>query len=308
MPAIKQTDIELIRDAAISLEKQSPQMAFELMSLAHRLRPSGEFIARKLTQYGERLSDIAARQELIRLVASGDLSLVAAGFRCFTRDTLTLRFGVTQASQPFDSGFFTPSAIANILESGKIDLRYPDPDQTTQRPCRKFDNIEDATLGKGIRFASSSYEEIDQLCQDPDQHDINSLLDGSFGYYTLDTRNKFILGHFNWHRFASEEKSKGVYDKALNIANINDLMNRRIARLFEKCEKASLVIFAFYNHQAYRFIAIDDEIFLTDDFDRLSQTLRTIFGEKCLVVDLAKIETAQQMLSLVQNAMGTPAE
>ena len=48
-------DVDTIRDAAISLEKNNINLAFSLMSLAARLRPDGPFIRKKLEQYNEKI-------------------------------------------------------------------------------------------------------------------------------------------------------------------------------------------------------------------------------------------------------------
>ena len=52
---VPQRYINVFRDAAILLEEDHPEMACELMELAHLLRPSGSLIERKLLEYRERL-------------------------------------------------------------------------------------------------------------------------------------------------------------------------------------------------------------------------------------------------------------
>ena len=45
----------VLRDAAIKLEKESPELSLKLMSLAHKIRPSGHFIKQKLEEYKQLL-------------------------------------------------------------------------------------------------------------------------------------------------------------------------------------------------------------------------------------------------------------
>jgi len=54
-PRLLSDDIDLIRDTAIAVEKLNPETAFRLMSVAHRARPQGEMIRRKLEEYRNRL-------------------------------------------------------------------------------------------------------------------------------------------------------------------------------------------------------------------------------------------------------------
>ena len=48
------------RDLAVQLEKHDPRVALRLMALAHRIRPQGPFIARKMTEYQQRLDLLSA--------------------------------------------------------------------------------------------------------------------------------------------------------------------------------------------------------------------------------------------------------
>ena len=51
---IEQTDVEFIRDAALSLEQSDLDLSFKLISLAYRFRPNGPVIKRKYEELKER--------------------------------------------------------------------------------------------------------------------------------------------------------------------------------------------------------------------------------------------------------------
>lgn len=63
-----------------------------------------------------------AQLRLQKLLADGELAIVSAGFRCFTKIELSKQLGIDQESLTFDSGFFPPAALARMLESDVIDL------------------------------------------------------------------------------------------------------------------------------------------------------------------------------------------
>ncbi|GAA6167809.1 hypothetical protein [Sessilibacter corallicola] len=52
---MKQIEVDLIRDIAISLEEKSPESALKLMQLASQYRPRGAFIIKKMKEYEKNL-------------------------------------------------------------------------------------------------------------------------------------------------------------------------------------------------------------------------------------------------------------
>jgi hypothetical protein len=289
---MKANHIELIKSAAIKLEKKDMQMAHDLMSLANKQRPNGPFIKKKLEEYKVALSNI----KLNELFDSGELAIIPAGFRCQTKAEVTKFLGLKQVSFPFDSGFFPPNSVANIIINRKIELKYPDQDNKTHRVCIKLNKNYDDIYGFGIKFITSSYEDINNYSIDKNSPDINKYLDSTFGYYTLDVSNRFVLAHYNWHKYSDVEKSKGIYDTKENIENLNLMLNKRIERMFQICDDAKYVIFTLHNPQGFRYMAIDDEIHNLNDLVYLNKVVKERFGAKALVIDFSEINSAKKLI------------
>lgn len=235
---------------------------------------------------------------LQEMLADGTLVIVPVGFRCHTKMSLAENLKIRQNSQPFDSGFFPPEAICSLLESGKVDLAAPS-FETGHAVCMKQENFEDPVHGKGIRFFSSSYEEIDRLTQDPEARDIGRYLDSTFGYFTLDKTHNYVLAHFNWHRFASQEKSGGVYDVASNIRAAGDLLTRRIKRMMNQCRAARSVLLVIGETQGFTHMTIDGRHFDLRNTEMISHIARKKFGAKSQVINLADIPTPERLLEFV---------
>lgn len=293
-------DVNLLRDAAVLLERDHLAMAERLMEMAHRARPDGPFIKAKLEEYRARRSgpEEKARARLQGLVQSGALAIVPAGFRCHTKTRLAEAVGLRQASLPFDSGFFPPASIARLLETRHVALDFPDPDQITHRICTKHEDVRRGDR-RGILFRSSSYAEIDAQAQARDQPRINSLLDAGFAYYTLDRRHGFVLAHYNWHRFASDRHSKGICDPAVNIPGINRMLTMRLARMIEMCSRAQSVLFVLGEFQNFDFMAVEDEIHELDDLDPIRAAVEGSFGPRAQVLRFAEIDTAEKLLARI---------
>lgn len=58
------------------------------------------------------------------------------------------------------------------------------------------------------------------------------------------------------------------------------MMNRRIKRMFDICEKAEKIIFIHYESQNYKFMAIDTDFHDLRDFRKLESVLLKKFGDK----------------------------
>lgn len=172
--------------------------------------------------------------KLRKLLASGELVIVPIGFRCYTKGKIKEYLDIEfKKSYPFDSGFFPPLSVANLLINKKINLNNSRV-KTNHLVCIKHENHEDPTLGRGIKFIKSTYEEINLTVKNREMPDINKYLDSTFGYYTLDTENQFILAHYNWHVYANRDKPGRVYDPIGNIKNISNTINRRLDRMFKE--------------------------------------------------------------------------
>lgn len=312
---VDQKHVDLIRDAALRIEGQDLQMAYELMTLAHAGRPSGRFILAKMQQYERRLQNAKLKQEkevtrqrkeIVRhkramkeLVSCGKLAVIPAGFRCYTKTKITGKLGIRQASLPFDSGFFPPDAVANLLEGNTVNLQYPDPGHVTHQVCQKWENFKSEELGLGLRFKTSTYEEIDEAVKTKDQKGINRYLDATFGYYTYDKKNEYILAHFNWHKFSDESYNKGTVDPKENIQKINEMLNMRIQRMFDLCANAERILFVTAETQGYNYMMIDDKVHHLNDFSRLKKTVEAVFDGKASLVSLSEIEEPDKLRAIL---------
>ena len=293
---MNQQQVDSVRNAAILLEDVNLLLAHDLMALALEYRPSGLFIGEKLETYKAKL---APQFKVKNLLQSGKLALIPAGFRCHTKQHLAESLGVEQASLPFDSGFFSPHSVASILRNKEIRLSYSQGDDKTHSVCIKSEHFLDERLGRGIEFRRSSYEELSSLVASRQQEDISKYLDSTFGYYTLDERNMFVLAHYNWHKFSAKENNNGIIDPKINVPNINGLLNRRLKRMFDLCEVAEYVVFVVGEFQEYEFITIDEETFNLSDLGSLNDAAREVIGGKCVVAKYSEIDTAIKLLKTI---------
>lgn len=269
---MKQKSISAIRDCALSYEKKDITIAYELMQLAHELRPEGEFIKKKAIEYKKTIDKSLYRRKMLNaMVQSGEIAIIPIGFRCFTAQLIKRKLGVTQASLPFNSGFFSPHSIASVFKNPEVNLQYPS-EQTSHSVCIKYENQENKNKEKGIDFIRSDYHTINNLVT-TDRENINNYLDSTFGYYTLDETHKFILAHYNWHHFASEKLSNGVTLPSENLKKINKILNKRIDRMLETCENSKKIFFIASETQGYKYIKIDNEVYNLSDFSELKRTL-----------------------------------
>ena len=240
--------------------------------------------------------------KLSRLYDSGELAIVSVGFRCFTKARIKEYLGVElEKSYPFDNGFFPPISVARVLKAKRVNLNsdQPRPNHTV---CIKHENYNDPTFGYGIKFDTSTYEEINSAAASRDMDDINKYLDRSFGYYTLDMDNQFVLAQYNWHFFARENRPERIHDPIANINNINEMLNRRLDRLIEKCKAAKYVIFVFAETQGYKHMTIDNHHFDLSDLSPIEKVAKEIFPDSIVFVkNLDDINSPKKVLSLLDK-------
>ena len=212
------------------------------------------------------------------------LAIIPIGFRCHTTKFLNEKIGISQPSYPFDVGFFSPHSISSILRYPKVSLDYMNP--SSFDICKKKENYQNPTYGKGIKFIRSNKQEIDALVKTKDKNgkDINRFLDSTFGYYTLDNNHKYILAHYNWHLLADKVKSDGCSDMRINLEKASGILNRRISRMIKTCNSAKVVILVFHNPNEYKFMQIDDEIFDLEDLSEIKEVACETFQSKIIVV------------------------
>lgn len=290
---MQKDDIKLLRDAALLLEKAHPQTAQGLMEIVQRERPQAPFIKKKLEQYRQRRE--RDQMTLLDLIQTGELAVISAGFRCYTKIKLSEMLGIKQPSLPFDSGFFPPRSIANLLRNKEINLRYADTGFQSHRVCTKHTGVMRGKK-KGIEFRTTSYDSINQAIHAPDQEDLNTYLDATKGYYTLDTTNRFVLAHYNWHPFASENLSQGITRPEDNIPKINATLNPRITRMFDMCAHAKHILFVLGEFQNWKFMSIDDEVHDLTDLEPIQSAAKDAFGGKAQVVTFQEIDHPSKLL------------
>lgn len=289
--------INTLRDMAVKMEKHNLNISYELMSIAHAARPSGNFIRKKYEEYKNELVTLTKEQlKLKEKIDFGELAIIPIGFRCHTKMKFRNKVGVSQESLIFDSGFFPPSSIVSIFKEPKVNLQYGD---NSQCVCIKYEHHEEPKFGKGIKFQKSSYDEINSIVSCRELKNINRYLDSTFGYYTLDTRHNFVLAHYNWHEFASKEKSKGIIDPKINLQNINDILNRRIERMFDKCHKAKDIFFIHMEDQGYNYMMIDNYKLDLHDFNEVLAITNNIFEAKVHLIDVNQVNDAEELLNML---------
>jgi len=291
--------IDAIRNLALTFEKSNLQVAYELMEIAHKERPKGSFIKKKYLAYKQKLEAPIPSVEnvkLLSLLKSGDIAIIPIGFRCHTKMMIKDKLGFSQASLPFDSGFFSPHAVASIFNLPKVALNYAD--DTSHTVCIKYENYQEVQKGKGIKFELSSYQEIDDIALLTNLPELNHYLDSTFGYYTLDKSHKFILAHYNWHLLADDIQSKGIKHPMDNIPLINEMFNKRIERMLELCHRAKYVFFVYLNQNG-DYIKIGDEFYDLADYSELESCLDSKYEFKYSILNAQNI-SAKDMLNIFE--------
>jgi hypothetical protein len=236
--------------------------------------------------------------KLRKLYSSGELIIIPIGFRCYTKQEVYNHLGLTNKfSYPFDSGFFPPESVASVLERQEIHLDY-DALPPNHSICIKTEGYNDSDFGNGIKFQESSYGEVGEQVTDPGDKKIDSYLDSTYGYYTLDKLNKYVLAHYNWHSYASNLDPTRKFQPAQNLAKINDNLNRRMQRLIKDCQSAKHLIFVFSNRQNYNYMMINDEVLSLRDLDPVRKVTAKLFpSHNIRVKHLSEISSPSKLIS-----------
>jgi len=173
--------------------------------------------------------------------------------------------------------------------------------ESSHTVCIKNENYTDSKFGLGIKFETSTYDEINNLAKSKTQKDINKYLDSTFGYYTLDIKHGYVLAHYNWHDFADTAHSKGCTEPEYNLIKISELLNKRIERLVNICRKAKNIILVYDETQGYNFMAIDDAYFSLNDLDLIKAAVKDKFNAKSIVIKSEDIKSPYDMMRLIKN-------
>lgn len=296
---MKPKTINAIRNLAIDYEDIDLQVAYELISIAYFEKPNGEIIKSKYVEYKKRLEDeLLGKKDFIQLFEKGEVVIIPIGFRCYTAGKIRDKLGIVQPSLPFNSGFFPPDAVASVLESCEINLRFED-EFDSHAVCIKNEFSTDPLYGKGIEFISSSYDAIDKKVINVEAKDFNKYLDSTFGYYTLDKKHNFVLAHYNWHALADDEKSQGIIDPKENLKRINKKLNSRISRMMRLCCNAFHIFFIYSETQNYNYMKIDEKYFFLNDFDRLNSVCKSAFGSKFSIINIDEVCNPKELLNKI---------
>lgn len=301
MSKLKQKTVDVLRDLAIQYESTDLEIACDLMRVAHEARPNGPFIREKLNEYSTRLNppnNSASALKLQKLVREGKVAIIPIGFRCFTKVEISNLLEISQPSLPFDSGFFPPYSVANVINNPLIKMDFLN--KESQTVCIKYEAYKDPVLGDGIKFQKSSYDEIDSLVVSKDMKDINMYVDSTFGYYTLDLKHNFVLAHYNWHKFSDPNKSRGCTDPLVNLQNINNILNNRIRRMFDLCEVAENIFFIYHMAGNYNHMSIDDKHFDLQDLTPIRVAVNEKFKAQSFVITTDEIINADNILKMMQ--------
>ena len=269
---LSDSTINLLRDLSLEqFKKQDFRTSEELAMLCYLARPN------EYTQ--ERIARFSSLRKLRQLVSDKKIAFIPAGLRCTTSTFLKDNFSIVQPALPFDVGFFSPDSICSVLQNPVINLYYPD-NYMTHRVCRMYFNVDEGY----IKFVSSTYEDIEKMIVE-DKDNINTYLDSSFAYYTLDVVHNYVLAHYNWHPLSSIEKSHGVTNPKENLRNVTDILNRRIERMFHIINSTEYVFFVNHNQGRFKFIMIDDNRFDLEVLSKLQNLITEKFGQGKIVVN-----------------------
>jgi hypothetical protein len=197
---------------------------------------------------------------------------IPCGFRCFTNLKLK-ELKISQPSLPFDWGFFSTQSIIKFLEND-IPLTLEN-----TSPCIKTERFQE-NGATGVKFEESDYNIIDAHIEK--QGYDNQYLDRTKGYYTLCKSYNFVLAHYNWH------KSSPKYDGG-SIEEINSLLQKRKARLFNLIEKAEEVNLCLLH--ASQFLKINDKTYPTNPELLVDYFQSRFKGKKINYLNLESIQT-----------------
>ena len=196
---------------------------------------------------------------------------IPCGFRCFTQVRMKHKFGIQQASLPFDSGFFSGSSIIKFMESDKFEINL-----NNTNPCIKTENyIKDNK--KGVKFKEVDYNLINQFIK-KNRYD-DSYLDTTKGYYTLCKEFGWVLAHYNWH----PSSKRVITNPDKNIPIINKTLNRRRTRLCELINLSSEINLYFFNKKDLHSLIEQEFLIINDKYHNIkeeSALLENYFKQK----------------------------
>jgi hypothetical protein len=297
--------IRALRELAIKNESLDLSLAHTLMSAAYEAAPTSSFMLSKIRSYERQLSHRSSQEdslELQRLVSEGRVAIIPVGLRCHTKGTIKRKLGIAQASLPFDSGFFSPYSVASVINNPIVEFDFENTESYSI--CIKYERYKHSKHGLGLRFRTASLQDIDSavsnILNSSSTADITEYLDSTFGYYTLNTAHQFVLAHYNWHELAKPEKSGGCTDPKTNLNKINEILNRRIERMFDMCENAEFVFFLFQRSGRYNYIMIDESAYSLHDLNIIQESAAKRFDSTTFALKVSKNLKSHDLLKLLR--------
>ena len=128
-PSPSELTLEKIVDALNNLANKIKQDDLEtanvLKFLAQKAGSNGPLIKRKFINY-RKLNPSPSEFTLQALVKNGEVAIIPIGFRCQTKLSIATELNISQATLPFDNGFFPPASVASIIRNPIVNLKYPD--------------------------------------------------------------------------------------------------------------------------------------------------------------------------------------
>jgi hypothetical protein len=85
------------------------------------------------------------------------------------------------------------------------------------------------------------------------------------------------------------------------LSAINTILNRRIERMMEMCDKAKHVFLIFGETQNYKYIQINEEYFKLDDFEMLNQVCKKLFGSNFSIINMHNNSCASNLLKEIHD-------
>lgn len=231
-------------------------------------------------------------KDINKYIKQKNIMVLAAGFRCYT-GMLKKRAGIINKSLPFDTGFFSPTSVVNVLTQPDIKLT---PDMFT--PCEKIGDRGPRAVR--ISFNRTTYDHVDRHFEQfkTNKISVNHMIDTQGGYYMLCEPYQVVLAH--WVR-AGQQK----IERESSLKQQCTMYNRRIDRMMNSIDQSDHVIVFYFKTHKNRMDINGQSIDLTD-FSSAENTLRKLHPRVTIVLldgidgDDAKVETMRRSVFNIQ--------
>jgi len=209
---------------------------------------------------------------------------IPCGFRCHTKEVMRERFGIQQASLPFDYGFFTPRSIINFLESETCEFNL----HNTSPVTKNF-------TAHGFDFETTSYEKINDYVGYGSVESFDTLPGyGRYlhpdknapGYYILCKDYGFVMSNYI-HPPWSKHYTSGLEQ---DFKNLTSIMNRRKIRLLRWMESATTINLYMYEGRGLKFIS---------KLMGIAGTFSNIMEDQHLLLDYVRLRFPDKQVNMI---------